>query len=107
MGLKYAGAGRCRQDQPALLSDCSLKMTIRSITLLAAAAVAAGYQWPNPRMEAFDFLRWDQAGVHGVVLGQGVVPCNQYVVTPAGNQTNAAQWLRTVSLPLLRVVYSS
>jgi hypothetical protein len=106
MGLKYAGAGRCRQDQPALLSDCSLKMTIRSITLLAATAVAAGYQWPNPRMEAFDFLRWDQAGVHGVVLGQGVVPCNQYVVTPSGNQTNAAQWLRTVSLPLL-ALYNS
>jgi hypothetical protein len=104
MGLKYAGAGRCRQDQPALLSDC--KMTIRSITLLAATAVAAGYQWPNPRMEAFDFLRWDQAGVHGVVLGQGVVPCNQYVVTPSGNQTNAAQWLRTVSLPLL-ALYNS
>jgi hypothetical protein len=76
------------KDEPAPLSDCSLKMTARSLTLLAATAVTAGYQWPNARMEAFDFLRWDRAGAHGGIVGTGVVPCHQFVGDPAGNQTN-------------------
>jgi hypothetical protein len=61
---------------PHLPLYLTLKMTntVRSITLLAATAATAGYEWPNPRMEAFDFLRWYQAGAHGGILGTGVVP---------------------------------
>jgi hypothetical protein len=101
---------------PHLPLYLTLKMTntVRSITLLAATAATAGYEWPNPRMEAFDFLRWYQAGAHGGILGTGVVPCNQFVGNPAGNQTNLgldgvplsltthAQWTRRARPPRQR-----
>jgi hypothetical protein len=93
---------------PHLPPYLAFKMTstVRSLTLLGAATVAAGYKWPNPRMEAFDFLRWDQAGAHGGILGTGVVPCNILGAGPdPSNQTNAAQWLRTVS-PLALVLFA-
>jgi hypothetical protein len=73
------------------------RLALRQLVLLASASAVISYQWPNPLMEALDSLRWDQAGAHGGAFGPGVSPCNQtFSGSPNGNQTNAAQWLRTV-----------
>ena len=72
--------------------------------LVTTASTISAYQWPNPRLEAIDSLRWDQAGAQGGILGTGVVPCTTFLNADsekAGNQTNAAQWLRTVSSLLM------
>jgi hypothetical protein len=78
----------------------SSSLTLRSLVLFAVASVVSGFTWPNPRLEAFEALRWDQDGAHGGILGTGVSPCNQLPgrdeATNPGNETNAAQWLRTV-----------
>jgi hypothetical protein len=75
------------------------RLALRQFALLAVASVAASYpQWPNPLIEALDGMRWDQSGAHSGFIGSGVVTCNKFLEPLLnGNQTNAAQWLRTVS----------
>jgi hypothetical protein len=76
------------------------RLALRQLALLAVASVAASsqYQWPNPLLETLDGMRWDQSGAHSGFIGSGVVTCNKFLMPLLnGNQTNAAQWLRTVS----------
>jgi hypothetical protein len=64
------------------------------------ASVTAGYTWPNPKLDALENLRWDQNGIGDRGLGAFSFPCNQFAFDfggSAGNRTNVADWLRTVS----------
>jgi hypothetical protein len=80
-------------------TNMAARLALRQLALLAVAAVVASYpQWPNPLIEALDGMRWDQSGAHSGFIGSGVVTCNKFLMPLLnGNQTNAAQWLRTVS----------
>jgi hypothetical protein len=97
----YTGGWRLDQrDAPRLKM---LRLALRQLAVLALASAVAGFHWPNPTLEAYDALRWDQAGAHSGLLGPAVTPCSRFEGTgeASGNQTNAAQWLRTVKLFLL------
>jgi hypothetical protein len=79
------------------MSGCRV---VQQLLFLVAASTVTAWQWPNPLLQSLDNLRWDQAGAHGGVLGNSVSPCNQFDESPTGNQTSAAQWLRTVRFSL-------
>lgn len=59
------------------------------------------YTWPNPRMEALDGIRYEQAGVAGQQFGGVSQVCTtDGFIGPDGpdaGRINAADWLRTVS----------
>jgi hypothetical protein len=59
------------------------------------------YTWPNPRMEALDGIRYEQAGVAGQQFGGvGQVCTTDGFIGPDGpdaGRINAADWLRTAS----------
>jgi hypothetical protein len=77
---------------------------LRLLALFAVVSAVAGYTWPNPRLDALERLRYEQAGPRGSFIGPLVTPCNQFIFgrTPKkGGRTNAADWLRTVNSLIL------
>ena len=73
-------------------------MLSTSLLVLSAAGLSAAYTWPNPQMERFDVLRYEQFGV-GADFGLFVKPCNIYNFGTKTGRTNSADWLRTVRSP--------
>jgi hypothetical protein len=98
--------GRTTTGRPTrhpCLHTMSDSLVVRQLLFLVTASTVTAWQWPNPLLQSLDDLRWDQAGAHGGVLGNSVSPCNQFDESPTGNQTSAAQWLRTVRFTLAYV----
>jgi len=80
----------------------------RRITALAFLAalptLAKAYRWPNPHLDVLEGMRWDQLGHNSFETALFVTPCDRYIhfsnAGEKGVRTNAADWVRTVSMRL-------
>ncbi|KAH7101481.1 heme peroxidase [Auriculariales sp. MPI-PUGE-AT-0066] len=80
-----------------------LSSSARSSAALAHAFVLAtavsAYQWPNPKLDVLEGMRWDQLGYNSFETALFVTPCDRYTFPSDKGvknvRTNAADWLRT------------
>ena len=69
------------------------------------APLSNAYTWPNPRLDELDSQLHDRSGYNSRGLPLGMSPdCSAFVFGQQTGRTNAADWIRTVSM-FLRVWY--
>ena len=69
----------------------------RLSSLLLLAAYAFAYTWPNPQLDEFESLLFDQKGFNerGILVG-ALDPCDRFNFGDTVNRSDAADWIRTV-----------
>ena len=60
--------------------------------------------WPDPQLDELDSQRYDRTGYNARGFAGGVIPCNATLSGPGSDRANAADWIRTVSKPVLSFI---
>lgn len=77
---------------------------LRLSTVIAAlslgSALSSAYLWPNPRLDELERLLYDQKGYKsgGSLFMAGLTPCDRFFGGLFPGRSNAADWVRTVSI---------
>lgn len=69
-----------------------------TLVLGAFPRFASSWTWPDAQMSELDAQRYDRKGYNSRILTVVVTPCDSFQFEKTGGRSNAADWIRTVSL---------
>ena len=72
------------------------------VAALFGTSVSNAYTWPNPLLEELDHQLHDRKGYNAARVPIGLSPdCTAFVAGPLAGRSDVADWVRTVSGPLV------